>query len=68
MAAAGQALKKLCIDMASTFRLKIFRKHLGMYLLGFGAEWLFISTFTYFIIAAISGVSWRCSKCAHAVR
>lgn len=45
-----QALKKLCIDMASTFHLKIFRKHLGMYLLGFGAEWLFASAFTYFII------------------
>ncbi len=45
-----QAMKKLCIDMVSTFHLKIFRKHLGMYLLGFGAEWLFISTFTYFII------------------
>jgi len=45
-----QALKKLCVDMASTFHLKIFRKHLGMYLLGFGAEWLFASAFTYFII------------------
>lgn len=44
------ALKKLCADMLSTFHLKIFRKHLGMYLLGFGAEWLFISTFTYFVI------------------
>ncbi|GAB4058888.1 MFS transporter [Uliginosibacterium sediminicola] len=48
-----QALKKLSIDMASTFRLKIFRKHLGMYLLGFGAEWLFTSAFTYFIIFAL---------------
>lgn len=48
-----QALKKLCVDMASTFHLKIFRKHLGMYLLGFGAEWLFISTFTYFIIFSL---------------
>lgn len=45
-----QALHKLGIDMLSTFHLKIFRKHLGMYLLGFGAEWLFISTFTYFVI------------------
>lgn len=45
-----QSLKKLCIDMRSTFHLKIFRKHLGMYLLGFGAEWLFASAFTYFII------------------
>lgn len=46
----GQALKKLCVDMASTFHLRIFRKHLGMYLFGFGAEWLFASAFTYFII------------------
>lgn len=45
-----QALKKLSIDMASTFRLRIFRKHLGMYLFGFGAEWLFASSFTYFIV------------------
>ncbi len=45
-----KALKKLCLDMLSTFHLKIFRKHLGMYLLGFGAEWLFASIFTYFII------------------
>jgi oligogalacturonide transporter len=52
-ASLGQALKKLCIDMASTFHLKIFRKHLGMYLLGFGAEWLFISTFTYFVIFSL---------------
>lgn len=49
-----QALKKLCIDMVSTFHLKIFRKHLGMYLLGFGAEWLFASAFTYFIVFGLS--------------
>lgn len=48
-----RAMKKLRIDMASTFRLKIFRKHLGMYLFGFGAEWLFISTFTYFIVFSL---------------
>ncbi|MBP2847996.1 MFS transporter [Dickeya oryzae] len=45
-----QSLKKLSVDMASTFRLRIFRKHLGMYLFGFGAEWLFASAFTYFIV------------------
>ncbi|WJV63263.1 MFS transporter [Pectobacteriaceae bacterium CE70] len=44
------ALKKLSVDMASTFRLRIFRKHMGMYLFGFGAEWLFASAFTYFIV------------------
>lgn len=45
-----QALRKLGADMLSTFHLKIFRKHLGMYLLGFGAEWLFASIFTYLIV------------------
>jgi oligogalacturonide transporter len=43
-------LKQLVSDMMSTFYLRIFRKHLGMYLFGFGAEWLFASTFTYFIV------------------
>ncbi len=37
-------------DMKSIFHLRVFRKHLGMYLCGFGAEWLFASLFTYFII------------------
>ncbi|TCV94369.1 oligogalacturonide transporter [Biostraticola tofi] len=37
-------------DMKSTFHLRVFRKHLGMYLFGFGAEWLFASIFTYFVI------------------
>jgi oligogalacturonide transporter len=48
-----QSLRKLTVDMASTFHLKIFRKHLGMYLLGFGAEWLFAAAFTYFVIFAL---------------
>lgn len=42
--------KKLFLDLFSTFRLKTFRTHLGMYLFGFGAEWLFTATFTYFIV------------------
>ncbi len=45
-----QMIKQLCADMVSTFYLRIFRKHLGMYLFGFGAEWLFASAFTYFIV------------------
>jgi oligogalacturonide transporter len=40
----------LAKDMRSTFYLRVFRKHLGMYLCGFGAEWLFASIFTYFVI------------------
>ncbi|WP_234419541.1 MFS transporter [Lelliottia sp. WB101] len=45
-----QKMAELTVDMWSTFHLKVFRKHLGMYLFGFGAEWLFASIFTYFII------------------
>ena len=43
-------LISLAKDMRSTFYLRVFRKHLGMYLCGFGAEWLFASIFTYFVI------------------
>jgi len=46
----GQTMLTLVRDMKSTFHLRVFRKHLGMYLFGFGAEWLFASVFTYFII------------------
>lgn len=44
------AMLALLSDMRSTFYLRVFRKHLGMYLCGFGAEWLFASIFTYFVI------------------
>ncbi|AUX94130.1 MFS transporter [Mixta gaviniae] len=40
----------LARDMQSTFYLRVFRKHLGMYLFGFGAEWLFASVFTYYVV------------------
>ncbi|WP_051916705.1 MULTISPECIES: MFS transporter [unclassified Serratia (in: enterobacteria)] len=45
-----RTLISLARDMQSTFYLRVFRKHLGMYLFGFGAEWLFASVFTYFVI------------------
>lgn len=45
-----EGFKKLFLDLFSTIRLKTFRTHLGMYLFGFGAEWLFTATFTYFIV------------------
>lgn len=45
-----QMIRQLWSDMVSTFYLRIFRKHIGMYLFGFGAEWLFASAFTYFIV------------------
>ncbi|MDR3242293.1 MAG: MFS transporter [Lactobacillaceae bacterium] len=43
-------LKKLFIDVFSTLRVKAFRTQLGMYLFGFGAEWLWASTFTFFVV------------------
>lgn len=49
----GEGLKKLYIDNLSTLKLRVFRHHLGMYLFGFGAEWLFASTFTYYVVYVI---------------
>ncbi|MCH4276238.1 MAG: MFS transporter [Atopobiaceae bacterium] len=46
----GEGMKKLFIDITSTFRLRTFRHLLGMYLFGFGAEWLYNSTFVYFVM------------------
>ncbi|MCS3407956.1 MFS transporter [Serratia sp. AKBS12] len=45
-----KTLVSLARDMQLTFYLRVFRKHLGMYLFGFGAEWLFASVFTYYVI------------------
>lgn len=45
-----EGFKKLFIDIISTLRVRTFRHHLGMYLFGFGAEWLFTAAFTYFVI------------------
>lgn len=45
-----KTLQSLVRDMQSTFYLRVFRKHLGMYLFGFGAEWLFAAVFTYYVI------------------
>lgn len=41
-------------EMISVFSLKVFRKHIGMYLFGFGAEWLFATVFTYFVIFVLN--------------
>lgn len=50
VASPVEGLKKLFIDMFSTLRIKTFRNLLGMYLFGFGAEWLFNSLFAYFVM------------------
>ncbi|GAA0347804.1 MFS transporter [Morganella psychrotolerans] len=44
---------RLVRDIKSTFHLRVFRKHLGMYLFGYSAEGIFISLFTYYIIFAL---------------
>lgn len=49
-----EGFKKLFIDILSTLRIRTFRDHLGMYLFGFGAEWLFTATFTYFVVYVLS--------------
>lgn len=49
-----KGFKKLFIDILSTLRIRTFRDHLGMYLFGFGAEWLFTATFTYFVVYVLS--------------
>ncbi|MCH4170292.1 MAG: MFS transporter [Lactobacillus sp.] len=45
-----KGLKKIFVDIISTFRIRAFRDHMGMYLFGFGSEWLFTATFTYFVV------------------
>ncbi|NEG69490.1 MFS transporter [Bifidobacterium choloepi] len=46
----GQAIKKMFVDLYSTLRIRTFRHLLGMYLFGFGAEWLFTSAFSYYVV------------------
>ena len=41
-----EGFKKLFMDNLSTLKIRTFRRHLGMYLFGFGAEWLFTAAFT----------------------
>lgn len=53
VAGLWQNIKKLFVDIFSTLRNRTFRWHLGMYLFGFGAEWLMTATFTYFIVFAL---------------
>ena len=50
----GQDSPTPFVDILSTLRIRTFRDHLGMYLFGFGAEWLFTATFTYFVVYVLS--------------
>ena len=46
VANAFEGFKKLFTDILSTLKIRTFRRHLGMYLFVFGAEWLFTAAFT----------------------
>lgn len=47
---AGQRLNRLRIELTSTFRIKIFRQHLGLYLGGYIAQDVFNAVFTYYVV------------------
>ena len=49
-ASALDALRTLYSDLISTFRVRAFRLHLGMYLGGYISQDVFNAVFTYFII------------------
>ncbi|WP_437610792.1 MFS transporter [Erwinia sp. V71] len=45
-----QSLKRLYVELASTFRIRIFRQHLGMYLGGYIAQDVFNAVFTWYVV------------------
>lgn len=50
----GQGLKKMFVDVISTFKVRAFRLHLGNYLFGAqGALVIFTTVFTYYIVYAL---------------
>lgn len=52
---AWQALRTLYADLLSTFKVRAFRLHLGMYLGGYISQDVFNACFTYFIVFALGG-------------
>jgi oligogalacturonide transporter len=50
---AFQALRRLYSDLGSTFRIRAFRLHLGMYLGGYISQDVFNAVFTYFVVFAL---------------
>lgn len=50
---AFDALRTLYSDLVSTFRVRAFRLHLGMYLGGYISQDVFNAVFTYFVIFAL---------------
>lgn len=52
-ATAFDALRTLYSDLLSTFRIRAFRLHLGMYLGGYISQDVFNAVFTYFVVFAL---------------
>ncbi len=46
----AQSMNRLCVELSSTLRVKIFRQHLGMYLGGYIAQDVFNAVFTYYVV------------------
>jgi oligogalacturonide transporter len=51
----GAAFKALYRNLFSTFRIRAFRLHLGMYLGGYISQDVFNVAFTYFVVFALAG-------------
>lgn len=49
-----EGFKKMFVDIISTMRNRSFRWHIGMYAFGFGGEWLWAATNTYFFIFVLA--------------
>jgi oligogalacturonide transporter len=52
---AAKAFKALYRNLFSTFRIRAFRLHLGMYLGGYISQDIFNAAFTFFIVFALAG-------------
>jgi oligogalacturonide transporter len=51
----GSAIRNLYRNLFSTFRIRAFRLHLGMYLGGYISQDVFNAAFTFFVIFALAG-------------
>lgn len=51
----GAAIRGLYTNLFSTFRIRAFRLHLGMYLGGYISQDVFNAAFTFFVVFALAG-------------
>ncbi|MFZ3483600.1 MFS transporter [Sphingomonas sp. 3-13AW] len=54
-ASVGSAIRGLYRNLLSTFRIRAFRLHLGMYLGGYISQDVFNAAFTFFVVFALAG-------------